>query len=49
MGLDQNAYMKSKVQSLESKVAGQLQRLRWLQIEVLSETERRITYEDPGA
>jgi tRNA threonylcarbamoyladenosine biosynthesis protein TsaE len=40
---------KSKVQSLESKVAGQLQRLRWLQIEVLSETERRITYEDPGA
>jgi tRNA threonylcarbamoyladenosine biosynthesis protein TsaE len=40
---------KSKVQSLESKVADHLQRLRWLQIEVLSETERRITYEDPGA
>jgi tRNA threonylcarbamoyladenosine biosynthesis protein TsaE len=40
---------KSKVQSLEPEVAGQPQRLRWVQIEVLSETERRITYEDPGA
>jgi tRNA threonylcarbamoyladenosine biosynthesis protein TsaE len=40
---------KSKVQSPKSKVAGQRQRLHWVQIEVLSETERRITYEDPGA
>jgi tRNA threonylcarbamoyladenosine biosynthesis protein TsaE len=40
---------KSKVQSLKSKAAGRPQRLRWVQIEVLSETERRITYEDPGA
>jgi len=38
---------KSKVQSLKSKVAGRLHGLRWVQIEVLSETERCITYEDP--
>jgi tRNA threonylcarbamoyladenosine biosynthesis protein TsaE len=41
--------LKSKVQSLESKVGGETQHVRWVQIEVLSETERRITYEDPGA
>jgi tRNA threonylcarbamoyladenosine biosynthesis protein TsaE len=40
---------KSKVQSLKSKVAGRPQGMRWVQIEVLSETERRITYENPGA
>jgi hypothetical protein len=37
------------MRSAESKIAGQGQRLRWVKIEVLSETERRITYEDPGA
>ena len=31
---------------LESEVPGQPQRLRLVQFEVLSETERRITYED---
>jgi len=40
---------KSGGQSLESKVAGRPQHFRWVQIEVLSETERRIAYEDPGA
>ena len=40
---------KAKVQRLESIVAGQPQRLRRVQIEFLSENERRITYEDPGA
>jgi tRNA threonylcarbamoyladenosine biosynthesis protein TsaE len=40
---------KSKVQSLKSEVAGRPQGMRWVQIEVLSETERRITYENPGA
>jgi tRNA threonylcarbamoyladenosine biosynthesis protein TsaE len=40
---------KSKVQSLESGVAGLPQHFRRVQFEVLSETERRITYEDPGA
>jgi len=39
---------KSKVQSLESKVTHHPQHVRWVQIEVLSETERRITYENPG-
>lgn len=38
-----------KVQSLESKVASQTQRMRRVQIEVLSANERRITCEDPGA
>ena len=38
---------KSKVQRLESEVAGQPQHLRRVQFEVLSETERRISYEDP--
>ena len=47
--LDQVQSLKSKVQSLESEGTGLRQRLRWVQIEVLSETERRITYEDPGA
>ena len=32
-----------------SPVAGLPQHLRWVQFEVLSETERRITYENPGA
>ena len=36
-----------RMQSPEA--ASQVQRLRRVQIEVLSETERRITYEDPGA
>ena len=40
---------KSKVQSLETKVAEQAQRLRRVQIEVLSENERLVTDEDPGA
>lgn len=40
---------ESKVQSLESKVASQTQRMRRVQIEVLSANERRITCEDPGA
>ena len=47
--LDQVQSLKSKVQSLESEGTGLRQRLRWVQIEVLSETEWRITYEDPGA
>ena len=40
--------LKSGVQSLESSVAGQPQHLRWVQLEVLSEMERRIVYEDTG-
>jgi tRNA threonylcarbamoyladenosine biosynthesis protein TsaE len=40
---------ESKVQSLESKVSSPLPPFRWVQIEALSETERRITYEDPVA
>ena len=40
---------ESKVQVLEPKDAGQPQRMRRVQIEVLSANERRITYEDPGA
>ncbi|MCX6930573.1 MAG: tRNA (adenosine(37)-N6)-threonylcarbamoyltransferase complex ATPase subunit type 1 TsaE, partial [Verrucomicrobia bacterium] len=40
---------KSKVQSLESEASSLPHRFRWLQFEELSETERRITYEDPGA
>ena len=31
------------------EAASQVQQLRRVQIEVLSDTERRITYEDPGA
>lgn len=38
-----------KVQSLKSKVSSPLPPFRWVQIEVLSETERRITYEDTVA
>jgi tRNA threonylcarbamoyladenosine biosynthesis protein TsaE len=33
----------------KAEAAIQVQQLRRVQIEVLSETERRITYEDPGA
>ena len=40
---------QSKVQSPKSKVPCQTQRLRLVQFEVLSETERRIIYEDLGA
>jgi tRNA threonylcarbamoyladenosine biosynthesis protein TsaE len=47
--LDEVQSPKSKVQSLKSKVAGRPEGLRWVQIDVLSEMERRITYEDPGA
>ena len=39
---------ESKVQSPKSAVSGQPQGFRWVQIDVLSETERRIVYEDPG-
>ena len=35
--------------SRSQRQSGQPQGLRWVQIEVLSETERRITYEDSGA
>ncbi len=37
---------ESNVQSPTSKVPSPLPPCRWVQIEVLSETERRITYED---
>jgi len=47
--LDRVQSLKSKVQSLESRAGGETQHVRWVQIEVLSENERRITYEDPGA
>ena len=39
---------ESRVQSPKSAVSGQPQGFRWVQIDVLSETERRIVYEDPG-
>ena len=49
-------WRKSKVQSPKSRVQSQTVSgqpraapVAWVQIEVLSETERRITYEDPGA
>lgn len=41
--------LESKVQSLESGVAAQRQYFRRVWFEVLSETERRISYEDIGA
>ena len=41
--------LKSNVQSLESKAANHPQCFRWVQFEVLSEDERRITHEYPGA
>jgi len=41
--------LESKVQSPESGVAAQRQYLRRVSFEVLSETERRISYEDIGA
>ncbi len=47
--LDQVQSLKSKVQSLESKAARQAGRVRRVWIEVVSESERRITYEDTGA
>ena len=40
---------KSKVQSPKSKVVGQTRWLRRVWIEVVSENERRFTYEDTGA
>jgi tRNA threonylcarbamoyladenosine biosynthesis protein TsaE len=40
---------ESKVQCPKSKVVGPAQRLRRVWIEVVSESERRITYEDTGA
>jgi len=39
---------KSEVQSPMPTVVGRPQGFRLVQIDVLSETERRITYEDPG-
>src|SRR5438105_13829912 len=39
---------KSKVQSGEIPQRCSVQNLRWIKIETLSETERRILYEDPG-
>ena len=47
--LDQVQSLKSGIQSLESGVGSRVPRLRRVRIEVLSETERRINYEDPGA
>ena len=41
--------LKPKVQGLPSGVSGSSPPLCWVRIEVLSETERRITYEYPGA
>ena len=41
--------LKSGGQSLEPEVRSQARHLRQIWIEVLSESERRITYEDPGA
>ena len=40
---------QSKVQSPKSKVGCQPQSLRFVQFEVLGETERRITYDGPDA
>jgi tRNA threonylcarbamoyladenosine biosynthesis protein TsaE len=40
--------LKSKVQSPEPAGVAEPVGLRMVQIDVLSETERRITYEDPG-
>ena len=39
---------QSDVQGLKSKPAGQPPHFRWVWFEVLSETGRRITYEDSG-
>jgi tRNA threonylcarbamoyladenosine biosynthesis protein TsaE len=47
--IDQVQTLKSKAQCLESEAGGRVPRLAWVQIEVVSETERRITYEYPGA
>jgi hypothetical protein len=47
LGEDQGP--KSEVQSLKSKVTSHPQRVCRVQIEVLSETQRRFTYEDPRA
>jgi tRNA threonylcarbamoyladenosine biosynthesis protein TsaE len=40
---------RSEVRGQKAEGSGEPRGLRWVQIEVLSETERRITYEDPGA
>jgi tRNA threonylcarbamoyladenosine biosynthesis protein TsaE len=40
---------KSEVPSPGNVAASNAEGLRWVQIEVLAEMERRITYEDPGA
>jgi tRNA threonylcarbamoyladenosine biosynthesis protein TsaE len=47
--MDQVQGPKSGVESLEPEARRQAQQLRRVWIEVLSENERRITYEDPGA
>ena len=47
--IDQVQSLKSKVPCLESEAGGRVSPLAWVQIEVLSETDRRITYEYPGA
>jgi tRNA threonylcarbamoyladenosine biosynthesis protein TsaE len=47
--LDLVQSLKSKVQSLESEAPGPVEHLRWVNIEVAGQNERRITYEDPGA
>ena len=39
---------ESKVQGPKSAAIGQPQHIRMVHIDVLSETERRISYEDPG-
>ena len=41
--------LKSGGQGLEPEILSQAQHLRQIWIEVLSESGRRITYEDPGA
>jgi len=38
-----------EVQSPKSKVQGLPSSLRWVNIEIVSENERRISYEDSGA
>jgi tRNA threonylcarbamoyladenosine biosynthesis protein TsaE len=45
--LGEGGRVKSEVRSPKSEVTGQPDGLQWMRIEVLSETERRIIYEDP--
>jgi tRNA threonylcarbamoyladenosine biosynthesis protein TsaE len=47
--LGEGGSRKSEVRGQKSEVSGQPHGLRWVHIEVLSETERRITYEHPRA